>query len=475
MVSTDIIENKTFDELAIGDAANLSRVLTRADIDLFAVMSGDVNPAHVDEVYARSSQFHEIIAHGMWGGALISTVLGTQLPGPGTIYLGQTLSFHAPIGVGDRINIQVRVREKKEHKPIVIFDCVCTNDAGTEIITGTAKVMAPTEKIRRRRVSLPKISMSSEDGGFYGSLMDMAEGLAPLRTGIVHPCDTASLGGALAAAEEGLIIPVLIGPEHKIRAAAEEGEWDLSPYEMIPEPHSQAAAERAVAMVREGPLEALMKGKIHTDEFMEPIVAKDTGLRTARRMSHIFALKAPGYHKTLFLTDAAINIHPDLSAKRDIVQNAVDLVAGVSGRTPKVAIVSAVETVNEKIPSTLDATALCKMAERGQITGAFVDGPLAFDNAVSQESARAKGIVSQVAGDADIIVVPDIESGNMLYKQMRYLSGIEAAGVVLGARVPLILTSRAADAGITRKASCALALIHARRQEEKAALLAGTA
>lgn len=465
----DTIENRPFDELEVGDTSSISHVLTRRDIQLFAAMTGDVNPAHVDDEYAQSDMFHRIIAHGMWGGSMISTVLGTQLPGPGTIYLSQTLEFLRPVSVGDNITARVTVTALEPEKRLVTLACVCTNQDGKEVITGTAEVIAPEEKISRKRVTLPTIEMIEARSSYYEQMITLKDSLQPLKTAIVHPVDGNSLGGAVEAAREGLIIPVLVGPETRIRAVAAEEGLDISSYELVSTEHSHAAAEIAVQLVREGKVEALMKGKIHTQELMHPIVSHDTGLRTGRRMSHVFMLDVPTYHKPLFLTDAAVNIRPNLLQKRDIVQNAIDLFLALKLGMPKVAIVSAVETVDETIPSTLDATALCKMADRGQITGGIVDGPLALDNAISKEAADAKGIVSQVAGDADIIVVPDVESGNMLYKQMRYLSGVEAAGIVLGAQVPIILTSRAAGKGLTRKASCAMALLYARNRATKMA------
>ena len=264
-----------------------------------------------------------------------------------------------------------------------------------------------------------------------------------MRTAVVHPVDRNSLLGAIDAAQAGLIVPVLVGPEAKIRAAAEEAGVDLSPYELVACEHSHEAAATAVALARGGKVEALMKGSLHTDELMHEVVAKDTGLRTARRISHVFALDVPAYPRPLFLTDAAINIEPDLDDKRDIVQNAIDLARALGIETPKVAILSFVETVDAKFRSTMDAAALCKMADRKQITGGLVDGPLAFDNAVSEEAAQAKGIDSPVAGRADILVVPDLEAGNMLAKQLEYLAEAQGAGIVLGARVPIALTSRA--------------------------------
>jgi len=292
----------------------------------------------------------------------------------------------------------------------------------------------------------------------------MKDGFKPLKTAVVHPVDSYSLLGAIASAQEGLIDPILIGPRAKIEAIAKQEKVDISAYTIVATEHSHAAAEIAVQMAGRGDVEALMKGKLHTDELMEAVVAKECGLRTDRRMSHVFIMDVPNYPKPLFLTDAALNIHPTLMGKKDIVQNAIDLFRILGFGTPKVALLAAVETVSENMPSTIEAAALCKMAERGQITGGILDGPLAFDNAVSKESAVIKGIISEVAGDADILVVPDIESGNMLYKESRFLTGSDGAGIVLGAKVPIILTSRAGD-NESRQASSALALVYKRNCE----------
>ena len=458
----EMIRNKPYDSITVGDKAALTRTLTRKDIQLFAIMSGDVNPAHVDEEYANSSQFHHIIAHGMWGGALISTVLGTQLPGPGTIYLKQDFTFRRPVSLGDNLTVTVTVVEKREHHQILL-DCACTNQDGEVVIDGQALVKAPTEQIDRPRAVLPAVELKEQSSDRYQQFMDMAKGMSPLRTCVVHPVDLNSLAGAVEAAADNLIAPILVGPKARIEQVALENKLDISAFELVDTPHSHAAAETAVKLVSSGKAEALMKGHLHTDEMMHEVLNKDYGLRTGRVMSHIFALDAPSYHKSLFLTDAAINIRPNLATKKDIIQNAIELVYTLTNKTPKVAILSAVETVEEKIPSTLDATALCKMAERGQIVGGLLDGPLAMDNAISAEAAQSKGILSQVAGDADILVAPDLESGNMLFKQMRYLSGIEGAGIVLGARAPIILTSRAGGP-LTRKVSCAMALVYQRKR-----------
>lgn len=294
----------------------------------------------------------------------------------------------------------------------------------------------------------------------YDRLIAAARASSAAPTVVAHPCDETSLRGALEAAEAGLIVPILVGPEARIRAVAEEFALDLSGVEIVDVAHSHAAAAKAVALVREGRGELLMKGSLHTDELMKEVASSATGLRTERRISHVFVMDVPGHAETLFITDAAINIFPDLDAKRDIVQNAIDLWGGIGLGTPRVAILSAVETVTTKIPSTIEAAALCKMAERGQITGGLVDGPLAFDNAIDPEAARIKGIVSPVAGHAQILVVPDLEAGNMLAKNLTFLAHADAAGIVLGARVPIILTSRA-DSVRTRLASCAVAALYA--------------
>jgi phosphotransacetylase/acyl dehydratase len=458
----DRIENRTFDELKLGDTASLVRTLTHKDIELFAIMSGDINPAHLDETFAKSDLFHKVVAHGMWGAALFSTVMGTQLPGPGTIAVAQSLQFRRPVGLGDTITVTVRVKEKFEEKHRVVFDCRATNQSGQEVITGTAEVIAPTEKISRPRVVLPEVELRRR-GRYYERLIEMTRGLDPIRTAVVHPVDTPSLLGAVEAARIKLIAPVLVGPELKIRAAAAQAQLDLAPYEIVPTEHSDAAAALAVAMARAGKVEALMKGALHTDELMHAVVDDVRGLRTARRISHVLAVDAPDYPRPFFVTDAAINIYPTLADKQDIIQNAIDLAHALSIPEPRVAILSAVETVSEKIRSTLDAAALCKMAERRQITGGILDGPLAFDSAVSEGAAKTKGIDSPVAGRADIFVVPDVEAGNMLAKELEYLAEAQVAGIVLGARVPIILTSRA-DQTLARLGSCAIALLLARHK-----------
>ena len=429
MAPLDTIENRTFDEIKVGDTASLVRILTVEDVEEF----------------------------GKRGGAMLAELLGTRLPGPGTTYVEQTLRFRRPVTAGDAITATVTATSKNPATRRVTFECRCLNRAGEIVIEGHAEVVAPAEKMTR-----PHPAPLREKGAHHRMLIESTRGLEPLRTAVIHPVDRNSLLGAIDAARARLIVPVLVGPEAKIRAVAAAESVDLAPYRLVPTRHSHEAAERGVELARKGEVEALMKGSLHTDELMHEVVAKETGLRTGRRISHVFAVDVPTCPRPLFLTDAAVNIAPDLAVKRDIVQNAIDLARVLGVETPRVAILSAIETVNPELASTIDAAALCKMADRKQITGGLLDGPLAFDNAISEEAARLKGIESPVAGRADVLVVPDLESGNMLAKQLEYLGGAQLAGLVLGARVPIVLTSRADDSP-TRMASCAVALLFARR------------
>jgi phosphate acetyltransferase len=467
MTRTDFIENLTYDEIQVGDSASLTRTLKPEDIQLFAVMSGDVNPAHVDPEYAKSSMFHEVIAHGMWGGALISTVLGTQFPGPGTIYIDQTLHFSRPVGVGDTVTVTLTAKRKFDHNHHIVFDCTCTNQDGQKVIGGTAEVLAPSEKIRRARIELPGVTLFDRAARYQG-LLARAKGMESIPMAVVHPCDAESLGGAMTALKADLIVPILVGPVAKIRSVAEEQGYDLGGIEIVDAPHSHAAAAQAVSLVRAGRAEGLMKGSLHTDELMGEVVATRSGLRTEHRISHVFLADVQTYPRPLLITDAAINIDPTLAEKVDIVQNAIDLAHALGIAEPKVAILAAIEVVNPAMRATTDAAALCKMADRRQITGGVLDGPLAFDNAVSLVAAKTKGILSAVAGRADILVVPDLESGNMLAKQLEYLAGALLAGVVVGASVPIVLTSRA-DSAESRAASCAIAVLMAHAKRKRAA------
>jgi phosphotransacetylase len=308
--------------------------------------------------------------------------------------------------------------------------------------------------------------MTTTGTGKYERMLEICANLAPVPTAVAHPCEETALTGAIEAAEKRLITPILVGPAAKIRAVAAEAGIDLGKFEIIDTPHSSASAEKAVELVRDGKAELLMKGSLHTDELLSAVVARDKGLRTGRRISHVFVMDVPTYHKVLIVTDAAINIAPTLEDKVDICQNAIDLCVDLGVKNPKVAILAAVETVTSKMPATLDAAALCKMADRGQIKGGILDGPLAFDNAISKKAAEIKGIESPVAGDPDILLVPDLEAGNMLAKQLSFLANADSAGLVLGARVPIILTSRA-DSVRSRIASCGIANMAAHARQTK--------
>lgn len=462
---TETMQNITFDELVIGQSACLTRTLTQKDIALFAVVSGDVNPAHMNPAFAQQSFFHGIIGHGMWTGALISTLLGTVMPGPGTIYLGQEMQFKHPVRVGDAITVRITVKSKRADKHIVVLDCLCQNEKGEVIVEGTATVIAPVERITLPRPDLPAVEIYATD--HYRTIMEGAKKFAKIKVAVVHPVQANAIQAIAEACELTLIEPILIGPAKRILQAAQESGIDISLWNLIDVEHSHAAAAKAVNMAAKGEADAIMKGSLHTVELLEAVLAPDAGLRTERRISHAYIIDTPIYHKPLIITDAAINIAPTLEEKADICINAIGLWRSLFGcdKKPKVALLSAVETVTSRMPSTIDAACLCKMAERGQILNATLDGPLAFDNAISRQAAQDKGIQSEVAGDADIIIAPNIEAGNALAKQFTFLGHANAAGIVLGARVPIILTSRA-DSTRTRLLSCmvALYLVNARHE-----------
>lgn len=467
VVDTEWMENVTYEELSVGDSARLLRTVKLEDIQAFAAVSGDINPAHLNPEYADATMFHGVIAHGMLGAALISALFGTQFPGPGTIYLGQELKFTKPVRIGDTLTVVATVSEKDDEKKRVAMDCQVTNQKGEVVLKGVARLMPPTQKVRVPKVNAPQIQLFDPEARF-NELLSLADGLPAVRCAVVHPCDEGSLSGALDSARHGLITPVLIGPEARIRAVAEAAGLDLAGIEILSVEHSHAAAALAAGMAARREVDVLMKGSLHTDELIKAVLA-EPALRTGRRMSHVFRFDVPLYAKPLLITDAALNIRPSLQEKMDIVQNAIDFARVLGVAQPKVALLSAVETVSPAIPSTLDAAALCKMADRGQIRGGLLDGPLAFDNAISAQAAEIKQIVSPVAGQADILAVPDLESGNMLAKQLEYLAGASGAGLVLGARVPIALTSRA-DGPRVRVASALLAVLAAYESRRAAGL-----
>jgi phosphate acetyltransferase len=459
----NLIQNLTFDELSVGQRAQTCRTISLDDIKAFALVSGDVNPAHIDVDHVQGTRFHGVIAHGVWAGALISSLLGNEFPGPGTIYLEQSLRFQRPVRVGDTLTVTLEVLEKRDGTRDVRLQCAVHNQRAELVVSGEALVKAPSHKVSRPRAVLPTMRLFDAETRLREWIASLS-GHAAVPCAVVHPCDEPSLRGALDSRDAGLIVPIIVAPRARLVSVAERAGLSLSSVEIIDSPHSHASAAQAVALAAQGRVAMLMKGSLHTDELMEAVLA-EPALRTGRRMSHVFRFEVPTYDRPLLVTDAAVNIAPTLLEKADILRNAIDLAHALGLERPRVALLSAVETVTPKIASTLDAAALCKMADRGQIVGAILDGPLAFDNAISLEAARIKGIDSPVAGQADILFVPDIEAGNMLAKQLEYLAGAASCGIVLGAQVPIVLTSRA-DPVMSRVASAALAgVVHRARAE----------
>jgi len=447
--------NRTFDEIAIGDSAAIHRRLHAEDVQLLATLYSDAQPPTPDAVPANAPPCGDFVGHGAWGVALIHTVLGTRLPGPGTQCIEQSLRFLAPVAIGDTLTASVQVVARDATTQHLQFACRCVNQHDITVIDGTVEVQVPATRVEHPRTSLPEVQVLDGTGQ---SLLERARRLGAIRVAVIHPCDATSLAAALDAHRCGLIEPVLVAPRQKLEQVASEAGLDLAGIRIEDVPHSHAAATRAVALAASGHVDALMKGSLHTDELMAAVVGASSGLRTARRISHCYLMQTPAYPRPFIITDGAVNIDPTLEEKADILRNAIDLARIVGVAVPRVAILAAVETVNPRMQATLDAAALCKMADRGQITGAILDGPLAFDNAISAAAAKIKGIVSEVAGRADILLVPDLESGNMLAKQLEYLGGAASAAVVVGARVPIVLTSRA-DSRESRIASCALAVL----------------
>jgi phosphate acetyltransferase len=454
--------NLLFDEIKTGQSASVPHTLSKPDVELLAFLSGRVDALQlIDGEKVQDGDSADAVA----GAALLSALLQRQLPGPGTVVLEQALSFHGAFAVGDQIVGTVTAGEKHAADRSVVFHC--TVKRGEDIVVeGTVTVAVPDERITYRPdAAPPKLILRRTDG--IAKLLSACDGFDPVTCAVVHPCDRDSLLGALEAARHALIDPVLVGPEAKIRAVAETEGVDLSPYRLIATEHSHEAAQVAAGLARDGKVAALMKGSLHTDELMGALVPRAAGLRTDRRISHVFLLDVPSYPRPLMVTDAAINVAPDIRDKADIVQNAIELAHVIGIERPRVAALAAVETVNPDMQATIDAAMLCKMADRGQITGGLVDGPLAFDNAINEEAAKTKGIHSEVAGRADILLAPDLEAGNMIAKQLQYLAGADSAGIVLGMRIPVVLTSRADDVR-TRLASTALLALVAESRRRRA-------
>lgn len=452
------MENRTFDDLKVGDTAELKRLCTVDDMIAFANVSGNHNPMHLSDADGDGDGIPEGVVPGMFVGSLVSAVLGNVLPGAGTLYRSQSFVFHNRAHAGEELLSRVTVTDRNEKDFTVTLATEVTRvKDGALVLSGVAEVEAPRSKLAYDSHDLPGLVVQRHR--HFEKLLKRAEPLPALRTAVVCPEEPNSLGGALLARDHTLITPVLVGHAGKIAACAGQIGADLSDVEIVDVPDHANAAARAVALVNEGRAQALMKGHLHTDQLLRPAVDKVTGLRGARRFTHVFVMDVPGLAHPLLVTDAAINIAPDLRIKMDIVQNAIDLAISIGIDTPKVGVLSAVETVNPDISSSIDAALLSKMAERGQITGGLVDGPLAMDNAVDMAAARVKGLTSAVAGQAEVLVVPNLDAGNMLAKQLTYISHAEAAGLVLGARVPIILNSRADD-DMARLASCAVAALH---------------
>jgi phosphate butyryltransferase len=448
--------NRTFAELSIGETAELRRLVTPDDLYIFAAASGNYTPMHLPSADVDGDGRPENVAPGMFVASLISAVLGTLLPGPGTLYLRQVTDFHDRARAGDELLCRVRMVEKSDDGAVTLDTEVTRPADGALIVSGTARVLAPQEKYDRDDIEVPGLLVQRHR--HFDALVERAKALPPLPVAVVCPDDGNSLGGALRAAKEGLIVPLLVGDEAAIREAGAALGSDLSGFEIVGTTGDQAAAAAACRLVHEGRAGAVMKGHLHTDDLLKPMLDKAGGLRVGRRFTHVFVMDVPGRPEPVMVTDAAINIAPDLATKVDITQNAIDLALSL-GIEPRVGVLSAVETVNPAIQSSIDAALLSKMAERGQISGGLVDGPLAMDNAVDLSAARTKGLKGGVAGHANILVVPGIDAGNMLAKQLSFVSHAEGAGLVLGARVPVILNSRS-DSPMSRLASCAVASLH---------------
>lgn len=433
---------------------------------MFAAVSGNHNPMHLPNEDGDGDGTPEAVAPGIFIASLVSAVLGMQLPGPGTLYKRQVLEFGERAHEGEEMVVRVTVTGKDADGTVTLATEVRRVADAALVLSGEAQVTAPREKRVFDDLHVPGLVVQRHR--HFEALLARARPLPAIATAVVCPEEANSLGGALLAAEEGIITPILIGDPARIAAAAAALEADVAGFELVPAANGPAAAALACRLVNEGRAAAVMKGHLHTDDLLRPMLDKATGLRAGRRFTHVFVMDVPGMPAPIMVTDAAINIAPDLATKIDIVQNAIDLARAIGIERPRVGVLSAVETVNPAIQSSVDAALLSKMAERGQITGGLVDGPLAMDNAIDMAAARTKGLTSQVAGRADILVVPGIDAGNMLAKQLAYISHAEGAGLVLGAKVPVILNSRS-DGKMSRLASCAVAALNLAHHEQAAA------
>ncbi len=448
--------NRTWDEIEIGAEAALTRLCVPDDFYVFARASGNLNPMHLPQYDGDGDGVNEAVAPSMWVAALVSAVLGNILPGPGMLYRSQSMRFLGRAHAGDELTAKVRVTGK-ENGQILQLETWVENARGERLAEGEAEVIAPARKLSFDLDDVPGLTVRRHV--HFDRLLERAEHLPPLAMAVVAPEERNALSGALLARRHTLIEPVLIGCRKTIVETAADLGADLAGIEIIDVASHDDAAARAVELVRERRVGGIMKGHLHTDTLLRHVLKREGGLRAGRRISHVFVMDVPGLDHLLLVTDAAINIAPDLQDKVDITQNAIHLARAIGIETPKVGILSAVETVNTKIPSTLDAAILSKMAERGQIVGGEVDGPLAMDNAIDVDAAKTKGIKSRVAGQADVLVVPNLEAGNMLAKELTFVAHAEAGGVVVGAQCPIVLTSRADD-DKSRLASCAVAALY---------------
>lgn len=459
------IQNRTFDEIKIGDSAQTVRVLRAVDIQLFAAISGDINPTHLDPDFAHSGQFREIVAHSLWGGTLVSAVLGSELPGPGTVYVSQSFSFRRPVTVGDTLTVTVTCREKHEHNHHIVFGCLAVNQSGVTVMDGIAEVTAPTEKIRRPRILPPDISISDREERFR-NLLSLVEGIAPIPAAVACPTDTVSLRSTLLATEIGLIHPILVGPSRKIHTLAEEQGLSLKGFSVV-DADPAHAAHAAIALCRSDTAKILIQGDLPIAPFMRTLLSANNGLRTTRQASHAFLISAPACPKLLLLTDAALNVAPTLEEKADILRNALELSRFLGVNEPRVALLAATDaadSADSKMSAAQDAVALRHMASSGQIQGGLLDGPLSLDVAVSPRAALAAGVRSPVTGNADILFVPNIEAGHMMAKQFEYFSGALMGGIVLGTKVPVAPAGHT-DTVQTRAVSCIIAcLVHHHKQ-----------
>lgn len=457
------MQNIPYDDLRVGMEAEATRICLADDLYVFANTSGNLNPLHLPKADGDGDGEPESVAPSMWVASLISGVLGSKLPGPGTLYHAQSLNFVGRARAGETLIAKVRLIAK-EANGHVRFDTWVETDDGTRIVEGEAIVIAPKDLVHFDANDVPGLTVQRHR--HFDSLLELAEPLPAIPTAVVAPEKPDALAGAILAARHTLIEPILIGhPDRIAEAAAEEG-VDLAQYRVVEARDHRIAAQMAVQMVLKKQAAAVMKGHLHTDILLSEVLKRDGGLRRGgRRLSHVFVMDVPGLSHLLMVTDAAINITPDLQTKADICQNAIDLAVSLGIEQPKVGVLSAIETVNPAIPSTLDAAILSKMAERGQITGGLVDGPLAMDNAINLGAAMTKGITSLVAGRADILVAPNMEAGNMLAKELTFLAQAQAGGLVMGAKCPIILTSRSDDEK-SRLASCAIAALNAAWTEQ---------